>query len=111
MKECQAIAPLISINATLETACEFPLAHEPLNLVRLKAEVLADDARVDLNDAIIDFNLGHGRVPIRSEEFDHGGMHVRQSHDATKSGCDPASPSMQAGERAAATRQKAVDAC
>jgi hypothetical protein len=64
MKECQAITPLIFMNATLEAACEFPLANESLNLERLKAEVLADDARVDLNDAIIDFNLGHRRVPL-----------------------------------------------
>jgi hypothetical protein len=40
-------------------ACEFSLATETLNLERLKAEVSADDARIDLNDAVLNFNLVH----------------------------------------------------
>jgi hypothetical protein len=63
MKECQAIATVIFINATLAAACEFSLAHELLNLEQLKAEVLADDARVDLNDATLNFNLMHDKDP------------------------------------------------
>ena len=38
-------------------ACEFSLATE--NLERLKAEVSANDARIDLNDAVLNFNLVH----------------------------------------------------
>ena len=33
--------------------------HEPLNLERLKAEVSANDARIDLNDAVLNFNPAH----------------------------------------------------
>ena len=40
-------------------ACEFSLATETLNLERLKAEVSADDARIDLNDTVLNFNLVH----------------------------------------------------
>ena len=40
-------------------ACEFSLATETLNLERLKAEVSANDARIDLNDAVLNFNLVH----------------------------------------------------
>src|ERR1700704_2363641 len=63
MKECQTIVPFIFINATLAAACKFSLAHKLLNFERLKAEVLADDARVDLNDAILNFNLVHDQGP------------------------------------------------
>ena len=38
-------------------ACEFSLATETLNLERLKAEV--SDVRIDLNDAVLNFNLVH----------------------------------------------------
>ena len=65
MKECQAIVPVIFVNTTLAVACEFSLAHEPLNLARLKAEIFADDARVDLNDAILNFNLVHDKAQTR----------------------------------------------
>jgi len=59
MKECQTIVPIIFINATLAAACEFSLAHEPLNFERLKVEIFADDACVDLNDALLNLNLVH----------------------------------------------------
>jgi hypothetical protein len=57
-------APLIFINATIEAAGEFPLAHESLNLERPKAKVLADDACAGLNDAKI---LRHRRRPPLAE--------------------------------------------
>jgi len=53
--------PVIFINATFAAACEFSFAHETLNFERLKAEVLADDVRVDLNDAFLNFNLVHDK--------------------------------------------------
>jgi hypothetical protein len=59
MKECQTIVPIIFINATLAAACEFSLAHEPLHFERLKVEIFADDACVDLNDALLNLNLVH----------------------------------------------------
>src|SRR5262249_37753486 len=52
VKERETKSPRIFINATLAAACKSPLMHEPANLDRLKAEVLAYNARVDLNDAV-----------------------------------------------------------
>jgi hypothetical protein len=67
VKEGQTISPIIFINAALAAACEFSLMHEPPNLERLKAEVPADDACVDLHDAILNFNLVHNEVsPLAS---------------------------------------------
>jgi hypothetical protein len=69
VKERQTISTRIFINATFESACEFSLMHEPLNLERLKAEVPADDARVDLNGAVtLNLNLVHDDPPMRAWE-------------------------------------------
>jgi hypothetical protein len=69
VKERKTISPRIFINATLAAAGEFSLVHEPLNLERLKAEDLADDARIDLNGAVtLNLNLVHDDPPMRAWE-------------------------------------------
>ena len=88
MKECQAIESIIFIDATFGSACEFPLAHEPLNLERLKTEMLADDARVDLNEAIMHFNLVHDKCP---QHVGHREEKVILLHLPCKPGIAPAS--------------------
>ena len=65
VKERQTIPPRIFIDTTLASACEFSLTYEPLNLERLEAEVSADYARIDLNDALLNFNLVHDIDQLR----------------------------------------------
>jgi hypothetical protein len=66
MKKRETKSPRIFINATLAAACKFPLMHEPANLERLKTEVLAYNARVDLNGAVtLNLNLVHDKPPTR----------------------------------------------
>ena len=60
-RKAALVSPRLFINATLAAACEFSLAPKTLNLERLKAEVSADGARIDLNDAVLNLNLVHLR--------------------------------------------------
>jgi hypothetical protein len=67
VKERETKSARIFINATLAAACKFPLMHEPENLDRLKAEILAYNARVDLNGAVtLNLNLVHDKPPLRA---------------------------------------------
>jgi hypothetical protein len=67
VKEGETKSPRIFTNAALAAACKFPLMHEPLNLDRLKAEVSAYNARVDLKGAVtLNLNLVHDKPPMRA---------------------------------------------
>src|SRR5271157_2238290 len=44
---------------------QFSLAPKTLYRERLKAEVSADDARIDLNDAVLNLNLVHDKHQLR----------------------------------------------